>query len=65
MLQAAESVVAAEPTLTAEYVSISSCFDGRELEMLPSGEPSAMNTTLASIAVRLGSTRLIDNILLH
>ena len=62
----AAQVVSAEPAMSLEYVSVASTADGRELERLAdagaAAEPSA--AAFASIAVRLGSTRLIDNVLL-
>ena len=47
-------VLAAEPSAEVEYVSVA---DGRTLEELGSVDGPA----LASLAVRFGSTRLIDN----
>ena len=62
--QSAADVIAAQPLMAVEYVSLQSFADGLELEELPSGAATAV-PTMASIAVRLGSTRLIDNIVLH
>jgi len=62
----ASRVVANEPLMSLGYLSFSSAVDGRELggddspRLLGADEP-----TLASIAVQLGSTRLIDNVLLE
>lgn len=58
---AAAAVIAREPLMALEYVSLASTVDGHEVaqQLLPAGE-----ATLASIAVRIGKTRLIDNVLL-
>jgi 3-methyl-2-oxobutanoate hydroxymethyltransferase len=60
----AADVIAAEPLMHLDYLSLASALDGRELgeegeHILAEGEP-----TLASIAVNLGTTRLIDNVVL-
>jgi pantothenate synthetase len=62
--EAAQTVLRSEPKLTTEYVSLSSCADGAELTAMP--PPGAANElgTMAAVAVKLGSTRLIDNIVL-
>ena len=58
---AAAAVIAREPLMALEYVSLASTVDGQEVAqpLLPAGE-----ATLVSIAVRVGKTRLIDNVLL-
>tara|TARA_B100000524_G_scaffold346315_1_gene246306 strand:+ start:416 stop:2677 length:2262 start_codon:yes stop_codon:yes gene_type:complete len=56
--QLAAAVIATDPQLELEYVSVASEEDGKELEELSAGGPGAF----ASIAVRLGSTRLIDTL---
>ena len=61
---AAARVVAAEPSMTLDYLSLASAIDGREM----SGDErlrGAEEPTLASIAVKLGTTRLIDNVVLE
>ena len=56
-------MVASEPILSLEYVSVASTTDGSELQRLPAfGEEPAV--AFASIAVRLGTTTLIDNLIL-
>ena len=57
-------MIAAEPLMQLDYLSLASALDGREMgeegeRLLTEGEP-----TLASIAVKLGTTRLIDNVVL-
>ncbi len=56
--QAMRDVVEAEPLATLEYVSVA---DVNSLEELETVEPPA----LASLAVRIGRARLIDNLVLH
>ena len=60
---AAERVIEMHPYegMRLEYLNLASALDGRELgaTTLPGSEP-----ILASIAVRVGTTRLIDNVLL-
>jgi len=60
---AAMGVLRGEAAFSPEYVSLSSCADGEEVEQLPAagGAPG----TMAAVAVKLGSTRLIDNIVLQ
>ena len=53
----------AEGDLHPEYVSLSSCDDGGEVETLPVGGAAGAGT-MAAVAVKLCSTRLIDNIVL-
>jgi len=45
--------------MALEYVSLAAADDGRELEKL-----GGAGAVMASIAVQLGETRLIDNVLL-
>ena len=50
--------------MTLDYLSLASAIDGREM----SGDEKlrgAEEPTLASIAVKLGTTRLIDNVVLE
>jgi len=66
--EAALQVLKAEPSLKVEYVSLSSCADGEEVHSLPPSASTASGggaSTMASVAVKLGSTRLIDNVLLE
>ena len=63
----AAEVIAKEPRLSLEYVSLSDVADGAELgEFVGEKGPNAVpaGRALASIAVRLGGTRLIDNVVL-
>ena len=53
-----ESLIASEPLATVDYVSIADPESLTELESLD-------GPTLASLAVRIGKTRLIDNLLLQ
>ena len=55
-------VVGSEPRLRLEYLSIASTCDGSELESVPGAHGGP--PTLVSIAASVGSTRLIDNLLL-
>mmetsp|Transcript_8400 Transcript_8400/g.24754 ORF Transcript_8400/g.24754 Transcript_8400/m.24754 type:complete len:302 (+) Transcript_8400:231-1136(+) len=55
----AAAVIASEPRMALEYVSLAAADDGRELEKL-----GGAGAVMASIAVQLGETRLIDNVLL-
>lgn len=57
----AEAVIAAEPLMKLEYVSVADAATGRELDA-PLAE--AARPLMASIAVKIGSTRLIDNVVL-
>mmetsp|Transcript_15871 Transcript_15871/g.33726 ORF Transcript_15871/g.33726 Transcript_15871/m.33726 type:complete len:786 (-) Transcript_15871:898-3255(-) len=62
---AAAEVVRTQPALALEYVSVASDENGAELETLPAAKPGVSRRgAVASIAVKLGATRLIDNILL-
>ena len=56
-------VLRAESSLSPEYVSLSSCVDGEEVEQLPQQGDDPVGT-MAAVAVKLGSTRLIDNVVL-
>ena len=56
---AAAAVIAREPLMTLEYVSLADTADGQELGARLGGEDA-----LVSIAVRLGEVKLIDNVLL-
>ena len=48
-----------------EYVSVASTTDGQELETLPPlGGGGGGGGAFASIALKIGKTRLIDNVLL-
>jgi len=59
----AQGVIATEPLLSLEYVSIASTDDGAEMATLPPlGQEGG--AAFASIAVRCGTTRLIDNLVL-
>jgi pantoate--beta-alanine ligase len=49
--------LAAQPALTVDYVSVADAATLRELQTIE-------RPALASLAVRLGATRLIDNLLL-
>jgi len=62
--EAAMAVLRSEPKLTTEYVSLSSCADGAEVTALPPDHAPSEPGTMAAVAVKLGSTRLIDNLLL-
>lgn len=55
--EAIRTVIAAEPQMTIDYISLADAETLRELTTVES-------RALASMAVRLGSTRLIDNLLL-
>jgi len=61
---AAMGVLGGEPMLSAEYVSLSSCVDGEEVDAVPAPGAASGPGTMAAVAVKLGSTRLIDNIVL-
>ena len=62
--EAAMAVLRSEPKLTTEYISLSSCADGAEVTALPPDHAPSEPGTMAAVAVKLGSTRLIDNLLL-
>ena len=51
------AILAAEPLATVDYVSVADPDTLQELDTLTTG-------ALASLAVRFGSTRLIDNVML-
>jgi pantoate--beta-alanine ligase len=55
--RAVRSVIEREPGLSIDYVSVADPLDLRELDTVAQG-------ALASLAVRLGATRLIDNLVL-
>lgn len=57
--RAAAAVIAREPLMSLDYLSLASTLDGQELDVVVPGDG-----TLASIAVRVGRTKLIDNVLL-
>lgn len=61
---AAARVIADVPSMSLDYLSLASAIDGREIQederLRGTDEP-----TLASIAVKLGATRLIDNVVLE
>lgn len=59
--RAAKAVVAAEPLMRLEYVSVADAATGRELD---APLPEVARPLMASIAVQIGSTRLIDNVVL-
>jgi len=61
---AAARVIAGEPSMSLDYLSLASAVDGRELSV-DAVVKGASEPTLASIAVQLGTTRLIDNVLLE
>jgi len=56
---AAAAVIAREPLMSLEYVSLADTADGQELKSRLGAEDA-----LVSIAVRLGEVKLIDNVLL-
>ena len=60
---AASKVITAEPSMELDYLSLASALDGGELADGATIAPGG--GTLASIAVKLGSTRLIDNVVLE
>ena len=62
--RAARVVVSAQPKMQLEYISLADAATGREVD--EAGRPSIPKgiELMASIAVRLGTTRLIDNIIL-
>ena len=59
----AAEVIAKQPTMSLDYLSLASLDDGRELtdDLHPTLNGAGV---LASIAVKLGGTRLIDNVVL-
>ena len=57
----AERVIRGEPLMELDYLNLASAVDGSAHE--PSGHLEG--STLASIAVKIGTTRLIDNIILE
>ena len=59
----AARVIGGQPLMALEYMSFASMSDATELTEL-AHHSSAGNQVLASIAVRIGKTRLIDNIVL-
>ena len=59
MRDAAAAVIAREPLMSLEYLSLADTADGREI-----CRPLGAEDTLVSIAVRLGDVKLIDNVLL-
>ena len=62
---AAAAVIDREPLMELEYVSVASTTDGQELETLPPlGGGGGGGDAFASIALKIGKTRLIDNVLL-
>merc|ERR1712107_747278 len=62
--QAALDVIAAQPLMTAEYVSIASSLDGSEISGIVD-ERREKIPPFASVAVKLPSTTLVDNIVLR
>src|SRR5439155_14406014 len=54
---AMDAVLAAEPLAQPDYVSVADPETLEELQMIAPGQPA-----LASLAVRIGKTRLIDNL---
>jgi pantoate--beta-alanine ligase len=60
LIHAMKSILAAEPLARVDYVAISDTRDLKDLDVI-----SADTTALVSMAVRIGSTRLIDNIVLN
>merc|ERR1712023_605672 len=58
----AAGVVSGVPSMSLDYFSLASMEDGQEISAVCS--PTGEEGVLASIAVRLGRTRLIDNIVL-
>jgi pantoate--beta-alanine ligase len=56
---AVEGVLAEEPRAAVEYVSVADTTTLDELEQIPARGPA-----LVSLAVRIGKTRLIDNVIL-
>lgn len=65
----ATRVIASEASMELDYLSLASAVDGRELSddctLERGGGEGAHEPVLASIAVRLGTTRLIDNVILE
>ena len=62
---AAAAVIDREPLMELEYVSVASTTDGQELETLPPLDGGGGGGgAFASIALKIGKTRLIDNVLL-
>lgn len=62
--EAAMRALRAEPLFSPEYVSLSSCVDGEEVEILPPLGQATGPGHMAAVAVKVGTTRLIDNIVL-
>ena len=62
----AAAVIGAQPLMALDYLSLASMQDGQELEGLLGGSTGGEDAAgvLAAIAVRLGNTRLIDNVVL-
>ena len=62
----AAAVIGAQPLMALDYLSLASMQDGQELEGMLGGSTGGEDAAgvLAAIAVRLGSTRLIDNVVL-
>ena len=56
--QAMDSYIKGEPLATVDYISVADPFDLTEVKTIH-------GSALVSLAVRIGSTRLIDNITLH
>lgn len=56
---AAAAVIAREPLMSLEYLSLADAADGQELS-----RPLGAEDALVTIAVRLGDVKLIDNVLL-
>jgi len=61
LVAAAATTVAVEPLAKLEYLSLSSNIDASEV----AADGKLAGPTLASIAVRIGTTRLIDNVILE
>ena len=65
---AAAAVVGGVPAMALDYLSLASMADGREVggeARLCERAAAEEGGVLASIAVRLGTTRLIDNVVLR
>jgi pantoate--beta-alanine ligase len=60
LIQAMRSVIMSEPLARIDYIAITDTRDLDALEIIPPDRP-----TLVSMAVRIGETRLIDNIVLN
>ena len=60
LIQAMRSIITSEPLARIDYIAITDTQDMNNLEPIPTDLPA-----LVSMAVRIGQTRLIDNIVLN